>query len=76
MNNQEKRLIFFQFSREILPLKKIRNLIKVFLAGNLPILEWLPRLRLKGSALPLSGSVGSESFGDFFGFYIFCDMSF
>lgn len=34
-----------------------------------PILEWLPRFRLKGSALPLSGSVGSVSFGAFLGFY-------
>jgi hypothetical protein len=31
----------------------------------LPMLEWLPRLRLKGSALPLSGSLGSVSFGAF-----------
>ena len=30
------------------------------------MLEWLPRLRLKGSALPLSGSLGSVSFGAFF----------
>lgn len=32
---------------------------------DLPILEWLPKFRLKGSALPLSGSFGSVSLGAF-----------
>jgi hypothetical protein len=34
------------------------------------MLEWLPWLRLKGSALPLSGSFGSVSLGTFLTFCI------